>query len=163
MTPLAASDLTVVLVSGGIGVVGAVLGSAVTAMVTLRTENKRIEREIEREDRAARAAARLVHEDLDHARATFSAAIDEGRWLSISLPTDAWREHRYTIAGWMDFDDWQWVANAIAEVEQIRDIGPKFRKRVPPSLQEHLDTVLTAQERLRSYLSDESTGGTASR
>jgi hypothetical protein len=145
MTPLAASDLTVVLVSGGIGVVGAVLGSAVTAMVTLRTENKRIEREIEREDRAARAAARLVHEDLDHARATFSAAIDEGRWLSISLPTDAWREHRYTIAGWMDFD------------------GPKFRKRVPPSLQEHLDTVLTAQERLRSYLSDESTGGTASR
>jgi hypothetical protein len=119
------------------GLLGVIVGGVLNGVVTWRIERAR-----ERGD--ARAAARLVIEELGVARGGFIVyAFRRGRELEFEQPhsrafdelvsqlhDDAWREHRAILARALDAPGWFAVSTAYHEIAWMRGPGDNDAKRI---------------------------------
>jgi len=129
---LAVSDA---VVTGGAGLLGALVGGAVTAFVTLRAEDKRQEfarkeaeakaaDELQRERRAEQAAGRLVLEEVTRCGAALRAAVNTKATLPTDarplLPMDAWATESKHLAGALPWELWRSVGSAYSIIHLVR-------------------------------------------
>lgn len=96
---------------------GSLVGSLGTGVVTWKLEAKRHAREDERDRRKVQASARLVAADLLIAeRLCESAARQRSAFPLASLPTSAWEEHRALLSGELAPRDYIVVVDAATKV-----------------------------------------------
>jgi|tagenome__1003787_1003787.scaffolds.fasta_scaffold20948766_5 hypothetical protein len=93
---------------------GVIVGGSLNAVMSYALA-RRVER------REARAAARLVIEELAQIRYALADVRDDGRWRPIDFVTlDQWREHRDRLAHHLRPSDWRCVSAAYVDVERLR-------------------------------------------
>lgn len=158
-------------ITAGAGVLGALIGGATSGAFALAGERKRQEaaeaaERRNREQQAAQrrleiqSAARLVHEDLDHARATISVLLDrdEGlgtRWGVVSVPTESWRQHRALLATVLSREEWAKVANSFAFIDVgfvDAELDGLHGYTSDDEVHRELEHVLAAQAALQPHL-----------
>lgn len=119
-----------------VGLIGAVVGGGLTSGATLGVEiyRSRAARLVRQRAEAAEMhkSVRLVAEELLEAVFMLDIAIEEREWWPREerLPTEAWQEHRSTLALALNDDEWSWLSNSYSilarlnrQVDQYRSHG----------------------------------------
>ena len=108
-----------------VGILGTLIGSFGGALIGARTSaviaRREAHRERQREERAVKAAARLVFTDLAVVKRTIDKARERREWWPFfTLPTEAWTRHAPTVAAELATDRYDRVAHAQARIVDVR-------------------------------------------
>jgi hypothetical protein len=106
------------------GLLGAVIGGALTAVSSLGIETWRGWRAGKKEDESKqkelRQVARLVVRRAGHDCHIIEEAAKSGEWWSMdrALPTSTWNEDRRLLAAELEAMEWRLAANALVETDR---------------------------------------------
>ena len=109
------------------GLVGVIIGGAITAFTTYWIERQRALRDERKEQRKrlieVKRAARLIDEDFKWAWAAVSLAIEDKRWPTVGhdpVRLEAWQEHRGLLASETTLGDWRVLQAAVRAMESYK-------------------------------------------
>ena len=155
MPELAAADVSTAL----IGLLGTVVGGALTVVANLLIERGRMRREAaaaaERDAREGRRASRLVGAELGAAAEAIAEALRVGRYWpqgARRLTASAWTDHAGLLAATLSDDEWERVAGAYKELARLRMLVADRAEHLAPGQRppvEQPDEIEEAQEVLR--------------
>jgi hypothetical protein len=108
------------ILTAAFGLLGVIVGGAITAGTTYLVEERRARREERKEQRKQlielKRAARLVDEDVKWALAAVVITINEKRWpalLQDPIGLDTWEEYRSLLATETTLSDWRTLQAAV--------------------------------------------------
>jgi hypothetical protein len=110
------------------GLLGVIVGGAITAGVDYFLDERRAFREETKERRKRlidlKRAARLIDQDFSWALAALNLAIMMKHWVAPQLEPirlESWREHRSVLAAETTWAAWTALINAVQAMESYRD------------------------------------------
>jgi hypothetical protein len=121
-------------IAAAAGIFGAVLGATTGGGINFWLEKRR-------EATRARAGARLLRADFEHAAAMFGVAQASKRWiLSLDVEVDGWDDFRDVLAAQLDSSQWDEVDTAVRLIRSVQEAQEATRRQyvsaerpMPPS------------------------------
>ena len=147
------ADTTLLLgfagIAGTIG--GTVAGASISARVTLKTEQRREKRDEARDAAQLRMAIRLLRFDLMTCDANLIWTTEHLKWNEVlPLPTDAWEEHRGTVARHItDSTTWDHIALTMKLLEHFKMAQARLEEHQGTLPAEPVAMVVQLREALR--------------
>ena len=111
------------IVTGLIGLTGAIIGAAISGVVTygaaVRREKADRAEEKRKTDMEVKRAARLIHADLLSGMALIGATMNQGAFNLPPLSTESWKTYSHILAPELSDDEWFKVFNAANAMEHL--------------------------------------------
>jgi hypothetical protein len=121
-------------IAAAAGIFGAILGATTGGGINFWLEKRR-------EATQARAGARLLRADFEHAAAMFGVAEASKRWiLSLDVEVHGWNDFRDVLAAQLDSSQWDEVDTAVRLIRSVQEAQEATRRQyasaerpMPPS------------------------------
>ena len=110
-------------VAAAAGIFGAVLGATTGGGINFWLEKRR-------EATRARAGARLLRADFEHAAAMFGVAEGTKRWiLTLDVEVQGWDDFRDVLAAQLDSSQWDEVDTAVRLIRSVQETQEATRRQ----------------------------------